>query len=417
MNKYIVFILPVMVLFFLLPATKGRSEGIDLTGFVTFDKRINVSNGLTNGDTLGKLRVEAKYNLSADIFTLFSTDVRYFDLPALEDFPSVPKIESDYPLHIFLWEAFFEFSPFISENLDVKIGKQRIVWGTADLLNPTDNLNPDDLTDMLDFGAKTPSWALKASYYLGDNTITGIWIPFFEPALFSRGGTVSSFGQLPGRVEEPVKSLKNGMFGLKFSGAALNLDYSLSYFKGFDDVPIPVRVDPLVGMVMGFPEIQVLSFDLAGEFRSVGFWGEMALFFPEEIKIGPNVLLSDQPYLKYTIGLDYTFKNCVYLEAQYVHGFLTERGRGNLSNFIMVTLERKFLNDDLTLSMSGGMSVKSWDKIKDTFGTLFIPEISYRTFGSLELSLSLYLFDGKSGTLLGNMKDMDQIVFEIKRSF
>jgi hypothetical protein len=178
-----------------------------------------------------------------------------------------------------------------------------------------------------------------------------------------------------------------------------------------------VRVDPLVGMVMGFPEIQVLGFDLAGEFRSVGFWGEMALFFPEEIKVGPNVLLSDQPYLKYTIGLDYTFKNRVYLEAQYVHGFLTERGRGNLSNFIMVTLERKFLNDDLTLSMSGGMSIKSWDKIKDTFGTLFIPEISYRTFGSLELSLSLYLFDGKSGTLLGNMKDMDQIVFEIKRSF
>lgn len=417
MNKYVVFTLPIMVVFFLLPATKGWSEGIDLTGFVTFDKRINVSDGLTNGDTLGKLRVEAKYNLSADIFTLVSMDVRYFDLPALEDFPSAPKIESDYPLDILLWEAFFEFSPFISENLDVKIGKQRIVWGTADLLNPTDNLNPDDLTDMLNFGAKIPSWALKAGYYLGDNTITGIWIPFFEPALFSRGGTVSSFGRLPGRVEEPVKSLKNGMFGLKFSGAAFNIDYSMSYFKGFDAVPMPVRIDPLVGMVMGFPEIQVLGFDLAGEFRSVGFWGEMALFFPEEIKIGLTVFLSDQPYLKYTIGLDYTFKNRVYLEAQYVHGFLTERGRGNLSSFIMVALERKFLNDDLTLSMSGGMSVKSWDKINDTFGTLFSEEISYRPYDNLELSLSLYLFGGKSETLLGNMKDLDQIVFEIKRSF
>ncbi len=200
MNKYVVFALPVMIVLFLLSPAKGMSEGIDLTGFVTFDKRINVSDGLTNGDTLGKLRVEAKYNLSADIFTLVSMDVRYFDLPTLEDFPAVPKIESDYPLHILLWEAFFEFSPFISENLDVKIGKQRIVWGTADLLNPTDNLNPDDLTDMLDFGSKITSWAFKASYYLGDNTITGIRIPFFEPALFSRGGTVSSFGQLPGRV-------------------------------------------------------------------------------------------------------------------------------------------------------------------------------------------------------------------------
>lgn len=143
----------------------------------------------------------------------------------------------------------------------------------------------------------------------------------------------------------------------------------------------------------------------------------MALFFPEEIKIGSSVFLSDQPYLKYTIGLDYTFKNRVYLEAQYVHGSLTERGRGNLSNFIMVTLERKFLNDDLTLSMTGGMSVKSWDKIEDTFGALFSPEASYRPFDNLELSLSLYLFDGKSGTLLGNLKDRNQIVFEIRRSF
>jgi hypothetical protein len=43
---------------------------------------------------------------------------------------------------------------------------------------------------------------------------------------------------MPERVEVPERTLENGMFGLKFSGAAFNLDYSLSYFKGFDDIPI-----------------------------------------------------------------------------------------------------------------------------------------------------------------------------------
>jgi hypothetical protein len=402
---------------FLFSAAEGRGEGIDFQGFVKFDKRINVSDGVSNGDTFGKLRLEAKYDLSTDIFSLISAEGRYYDLPMLEDLPFVDTIESDYPLDILLWEAYFEFSQFISENLDLKIGKQRIVWGTADLLNPTDNLNPNDLTDLLDFGAKIPSLALRASYYLGDNTITGVWIPFFEPALFPRGGIASLLGQLPASVDEPARTIENGMFGLKFSGAMFNLDYSLSYFKGFDDIPIPVKVDPLTGLVMGFPEMQVLGLDFAGEFRSVGFWGETALTFPEEIKIGPNVLLSDEPYLKYTIGMDYTFKNGIYLEAQYAHGFFIERGKGNLSHLLLVNIERNFLNDDLTLSLYGGPAVEDLDNLKDSYGTILVPEASYRPYDNLELSMRLYLFDGKSGTLFGNLKNHDQISFEVKRSF
>jgi len=40
----------------------------------------------------------------------------------------------------------------LTSTLDIRIGRQRIAWGTADKLNPTDNLNPDDLEDIFDFG-------------------------------------------------------------------------------------------------------------------------------------------------------------------------------------------------------------------------------------------------------------------------
>ena len=42
-------------------------------------------------------------------------------------------------------EAYVQLYGFLTKNLDVTIGRQLIVWGTADKLNPTDNLNPLDL--------------------------------------------------------------------------------------------------------------------------------------------------------------------------------------------------------------------------------------------------------------------------------
>jgi hypothetical protein len=178
-----------------------------------------------------------------------------------------------------------------------------------------------------------------------------------------------------------------------------------------------VEIDPSTGLVMGFPEMQVLGFDFAGEFRSVGFWGETALFFPEEIKIGSNVILSDEPYLKYTIGMDYTFDSGIYLEAQYVRGFFTERGRDDLSTFLLVGIEKNFLNDDLTLSLTGGPGVKDLNEIKDSYGTALVPEISYRPYDNLELTMGMYLFGGKSGNLFGDLKDQDQFYFELRHSF
>lgn len=402
---------------FLSFSEEANGEGVDLGGFVDIDKRIDISDGVSNGNTYGKLRVEGKYAINPEVFSLASTEFRYYYLPLLKDLPFVEPIESNYPVDVLLWEAYAEITPFLLDDLDLKVGKQRIAWGTADKFNPTDNLNPNDLTDFFDFEAKIPSLSVKASYYLGDNTITGVWIPFFEPALFPSGGTTFILGQVPSRVVEPARTFDNSMFGLKFSGAALNIDYSLSYFKGFDDIPIAVDLEPSEGPVLGFPEIQVLGFDFAGEFRSVGFWGETALFFPEEIKIGSNVILSDEPYLKFTFGMDYTFNNGIYLEVQYTRGFFTEKGRDDLTDFLLLRIEKNFYNDDMTLSLSGGPGAKDLNEIKDSYGIALVPEISYRPYDNLELSMGMYLFDGEAGNFFGNLKDQDQFYFELRHSF
>lgn len=407
------FILSIPFLFF---AMEAKSEDLDLGGFAKIEKRLNISDGVSNGDTYGKVRLEGKYDITADLFSLVSTEIRYYDFPVLEDLPFVDEIEGDYPVDPLLWEAYVELNSFIWESLDVKIGKQRIAWGKADKFNPTDNLNPNDLTDFLDFEAKVPTLALKGSYYYGDYTLTGVWLPLFEPALLPRGGTQSLLGQMPDRVEVPSRTLENSMFAFKLSGTAFNVDYSLSYFTGFDDIPI--EFDASDGLEMGFPEMQVVGLDFAGEFRSVGFWGELALFFPEEIKSGPQIILSSDPYLKYTFGIDYTFKNGIYLEAQYVHGFFTERGRGKLSDFLIAKIERTFLNDDLKLGLGGALEAEDVENIRDSYGTVLFPEMSYRPVDNLELTFGVYLFGGKGGgSLFGHLKESDQMTLKAKFSF
>ena len=51
------------------------------------------------------------------------------------------------PYNLEIREAYVQLYGFLSPKLDLKIGRQRITWGTADKLNPTDNLNPYDLED------------------------------------------------------------------------------------------------------------------------------------------------------------------------------------------------------------------------------------------------------------------------------
>lgn len=87
------------------------------------------------------------------------------------------------PYNLEIREAYVQLNDFLTKNLDVTIGRQRIVWGTADKLNPTDNLNPYDLEDILDFGRHRGSDAVNLNYYINnDFSLQGVFIPFFQPA-------------------------------------------------------------------------------------------------------------------------------------------------------------------------------------------------------------------------------------------
>jgi len=67
--------------------------------------------------------------------------------------------------------------------LDIRAGRQIIVWGRADGINPTDNISPRDFTLLVadDDDQRFGLGAVKASLYAGSVSFTGLWLP--EPAM------------------------------------------------------------------------------------------------------------------------------------------------------------------------------------------------------------------------------------------
>jgi hypothetical protein len=425
----------------------------ELNGFIKSDNRLLVSEDeLTFVDIYNTLRLKVNAKVTEKVSAESSLDLRYHDFSRLESPAELGEREKINPLDFGVWEAYVDLFDFPLENLDWRIGKQRIAWGTADTLNPTDNLNPDDFSDPLDFGRKLPTTAFNATYYLGDYTLTGIWQPALRPVLLPQTGF--TFAQempslpLPPTMiiaerEEhlllPEPLLKNSMFAAKLKSTLLNVDWSLSYFRGFDDIPIlksitatPIDATSLnITSFLSFPKLNVIGADLAGEFFSIGFWGEGAIFLPDEESVllitapGPlgtpqtekQTILKDEAYFKYTVGLDYTFKGGIYINAQYMRGFFHERGRESLQDYIIARVEKDFFDEELKVALSGGLEIKEFDEIKNNIGHIVAPELTLKPADSVEITLGTFLLGGKEGTLFGQWKDQDQAYLKVTVDF
>lgn len=424
----------------------------EVNGFIKSDIRSLVSEDeLTFVDIYNTLRLNVYAKVSNKVSAFSSLDLRYHYFSTAENLTNLGERERIDPLDFGVWEAYVDLYGFLLDSLDLRIGKQRIAWGTADRLNPTDNLNPDDFSDPLDFGRKLPATAFNATYYLGNYTLTGIWLPALRPALLPQTGftfaqempslTLSPTSTITETQEDlllPRQLLKNSMFAVKLGSTLLNVDWSISYFRGFDDIPIisSITAEPndtttlKVTSEFSFPRLHIIGADFAGEFLSIGFWAEGAVFLPEEESVLMSItapvgttqtekqtMLKDEAYFKYTIGADYTFRGGIYLNAQYMHGFFHERGRENLEDYIVARVEKDFFDEKLMIAISGVLEIKDFNDIENNLGYIATPELTLKPADSIEIVLGTFLLDGKKNTLFGQWKDHDQVYLKVKVDF
>lgn len=147
----------------------------------------------------------------------------------------------DYRYYSELRELYFDLS---FPNLDLRIGKQIIVWEQLLGFRILDEINPLDfrefiLPDLIDF--RMALWTAKADYYFGNYQLEALWIPFFEPHRPApKGSEWELFQRLPGQ-EEPPKTLDNSEYGAKLSRTFDGLDLAISYLYVWDPFPTPFR--------------------------------------------------------------------------------------------------------------------------------------------------------------------------------
>ncbi len=417
---------------------------VDFNGNILTDNRIRLDDHIF---TWNEIRLISQLNYGFGKGHMYSEILlkgTYF--PKIIQSNDLQNIENINLLEINIKETYIDFYEFISKNLDIRIGKQRIAWGTADKLNPTDNLNPDNLEDIMDFGNKISSHAIKLTYYLGDYSLEGVFIPVFTPAILPSDEWMSAFfSSLPipenlilqsysDTVIIPQKTFKeNSMFAVKLSGNILKYDFSVSYFNGRDDIPLinNITITPIsptlinADVQMMYPKMQVIGADFSGQIGDIGIWGEGACFIPEKVTMemttigvgtDTSLAINSIPYYKYVIGADYTFKNGLYFNGQYLHGFIQERGKNSLNDYIILAVEKKFF-DDLQIRFGFGAEIEDYKNVKNSSAFSIMPEISYFPMDNGEIDLGAYLINGTNNTNFGKVEMNDELYLKFKYYF
>ena len=200
----------------------------------------------------------------------------------------------------------------------INLGMQRILWGTADGINPTDRLNPAR-SDLLIFGEeKKPVMAAVLDYYLQNNlSVQLVAIPWVdrnnsETALLLRE-SLARMGLNP-QVETSQEEyqLTDIEGGLKLNGYTNAVDFSFSFLSIMDSLYWPeFELENSSGAYL--PQsisleqnrIYQLGGDLRTSISNSAFWLETGFSFQEDsFQFKAD---TKKPELQWISGLDYNF--------------------------------------------------------------------------------------------------------------
>jgi hypothetical protein len=316
---------------------------------------------------------------------------------------------------------------------DIRIGKQIVAWGRADGINPTDNLTPHDFVILLPFeeDQRFGTTAMKIDGYLPmDLTLTLFTTPFFEPSKIPLGSPTN--GQIT--ENRPDHTRSNSEVGLKLNHNGGRLDWSVSYFHGFDLLP-DAR---MIGLSAAGPVIElrhnrinVVGADAARNFGRYGFRTEAAYFMTRD-RDGQDPTVKN-PFLFYVAGIDRTFLENLNLNLQFVGRWI--KNFNNPESIVDPALKavaiQNAIFDNQQDRTSYGLTSRIGDKwLNDTLEAevlLFInfkrtneyirPLVTYAFTDHVKGTVGGEIYRGPEDSFFGRLKDNRGAFTELRYSF
>ena len=183
-------------------------------------------------------------------------------------------------------------------GFDFRVGTSRIVWGRLDEFQPTDVVNPIDLTRFLLEGrseARLATGLARARLFLpGSTTLEAIVVPKFRASQFDQLAEPSSpfnLAALTGvRVErqEPEFTRENFQGGLRLTSTVSRVDFGLSAFRGYRTFPTLTLLQtfaPPTTVLETFPLFTMVGADFETVRGPWGLRGEAAYFPRDTIQL------------------------------------------------------------------------------------------------------------------------------------
>lgn len=319
-------------------------------------------------------------------------------------------------------------------SLDIRIGKQQIIWGKAEGVFITDVISPKDMREFLlpDFDEiRMGVTALKVDYYIGNNTLEFVFVPAFTATKLPDRDSIWSpkiAYNLPpvfdNSQKELAQNLKNSEVFLKFSVLSSALDFEIMGGYMWDDDPAMHTVksiDPVTGQAVSItvtPQHHRLGL-FGGSFSTtlggIVLRGEGAYYsgkyFPtlEQSIIDAMV---EKNYIHYLLGLDFSLAD-IKMSLQFIQQAILDYDdyvvNDKFENTLTFLARKDFLRETLFFDLFAYIGLNNGDSLVRLKAT-------YKLVDGFEILLGANIFGGSEGRF-GRYNDNDMLYMKFKYSF
>ena len=363
----------------------------------------------------------------------------------------------DLVLDRMLHEAYVELS---FPHLIFSFGRQVFNWGMADEFNPSDLLNPEDLTQFMTrmkAERKLGVEAARAEVYFGNFRWEMVWLPIFRPPILPGDGAVWAPAELaemdrmadeyPALLEIederlPEIDMENSSVASRIRATLGPVDLGAFGFYGWDYIPIyDFRYDfsgegPMVVVVPEYQRLWAAGAEFAAVAGSFTVRAEGAYYGDRDYNIdtGFGSLDMSNPFKAYAdligisrreqrvespsyavaLGADRTFGENFYINVQYYRQQILDYDRDivfpEIVDGLLVRIHDMFLSQTLLVGVNATVGFFEGDGMVEPF-------VEYDITDDLEASAGGFILYGGDDTTFGEFDGNDLVYVRFRYSF
>ena len=340
----------------------------------------------------------------------------------------------------------------LTHRIDILAGYARIAWGKLDEIQPTDVINPLDVSRFFFDGrseARLPMLLARMRVHIAESvTLEGVYLPDFRRGRYDQLDEPTSPFNLPVSISQdpavclaigcpaasipvsdraPAFTAANAQGGARVSATSGRVDWSVSAFRGYETfglymlegvAALPPIAPPAIAVV--YPRFTMIGGDFEAVRGKWGLRGEAAAFIDDNFQSPALRVLTGQSF-DAGVGVDrrtgdYTLSGTVLLHAESYDSPLAgpnagegaSDGRTDVS--LVVSADRTFAQERYRFRGFGVYNATEASGFLRGIGMASLRD-------NVALEASIGWFAGKGRDLIGRFSDSDFAYMRVKYYF